>query len=211
MVGQLRGFQLSAYPAISFYGFGGYDSGVCLPSDIVSRFTRVRFKRLLTLRYRFSVYEGTIQAFAYPPISFLGLRGYDSGVCLPSDIVLQFPRVRFGHLLTLPNRMTVLQGTIEPFVCTMYPADFLLNNKKDSISAVLFSACLATSYSHRGKPPTTIGAESLTSLLRHPACDELRISSSASLVQILTYIRTLRSSLPRFLDLLAPPNPPDGR
>ncbi|KEZ48246.1 hypothetical protein AZ46_0220065 [Metabacillus indicus LMG 22858] len=74
---------------------------VCLPSDIDLRFLRVRFGRLLTLRYRFTVWEGTIQAFPYPPILFYGLGGYDSGFSLPSDIVLQFWRVRFRLFLTL--------------------------------------------------------------------------------------------------------------
>ncbi|MGX1193305.1 hypothetical protein RKD52_001857 [Metabacillus sp. SLBN-84] len=104
-----------AYPPTSFCGFRGYDSRVCLPSHIVSRFPGVRFLGLLTLPHRFSVSGGTIHAFAYPPESFLGFRGYDSRVCLPSHIVSRFPRVRFARLLTLPNRFSVSGGTIHAF------------------------------------------------------------------------------------------------
>ncbi len=96
-----------AYPLRSFYGFAGYDSGVCLPSQIVLRFCRARFRRLLTLPDRFTVLLGTILAFAYPPRSFYSFAGYDSGICLPSQIVLQFRRVRFKRFHTLPNRFTV--------------------------------------------------------------------------------------------------------
>ncbi len=101
-----------AYPPTSFYGLRGYDSELCLPSQIVSRFARVRFPRLLTLPDRFTVSEGTVQNFAYPLKSFLGLRGYDSRACLPSHIVLRFARVRFRTLLTLSNRFSVCEGTI---------------------------------------------------------------------------------------------------
>ncbi len=43
------------------------------------------------------------------------------------------------------------------------------SNKKRPVSLLIFSSSfyLATSYSHRGKPPTTIGAESLTSVFEY--------------------------------------------
>ncbi len=41
-----------------------------------------------------------------------------------------------------------------------------------------FFLCLATSYSHRGKPPTTIGAEKLNFRVRHGnGCDLLAIAA----------------------------------
>ena len=49
----------------------------------------------------------------------------------------------------------------------------LLNErkKKNHLSVILFW-CLATSYSHRGKPPTTIGAKELNFRVRHGnGCD----------------------------------------
>ncbi len=103
------------YPPTSFFGLRGYDSRRYLPSDIVFRFARVRFSTLLILTHRFSVCGGTIHAFAYPLRSFLGLRGYDSGLCLPSQIVFRFVRVRFTPLLTLPDRFSVCEGTIHAF------------------------------------------------------------------------------------------------
>ncbi|MGX1195161.1 hypothetical protein RKD52_003713 [Metabacillus sp. SLBN-84] len=104
--------QIFAYPPRSFYGSAGYDSTTCLPSQIVLQFRRVRFNHLLTLPNRFTVSQGTIHALAYPPRLFYSFAGYDSCPCLPFQIVLQFCRVRFNHLLTLPDRFTVLQGTI---------------------------------------------------------------------------------------------------
>ncbi|MGX1193174.1 hypothetical protein RKD52_001726 [Metabacillus sp. SLBN-84] len=101
-----------AYPRRSFLSYRGYDSGRCLPSQIVFRFPRVRFRTLLTLSNRFSVSEGTIHDVAYPRRSFLSYRGYDSGRCLPSQIVFRFPRLRFRTLLTLPDRFSVSEGTI---------------------------------------------------------------------------------------------------
>ncbi|MGX1194440.1 hypothetical protein RKD52_002992 [Metabacillus sp. SLBN-84] len=64
-----------AYPHTSFFGFGGYDSDACLPSQIVLRFWRVRFRRLLTLPDRFTVSEGTIPTLAYPLRSIFGFGG----------------------------------------------------------------------------------------------------------------------------------------
>ncbi len=104
-----------AYPPRSFYGFAGYDSTLCLPSQIVFRFCRVRFPLLLTLSNRFSVLQGAIPALAYPPKSFFGFAGYDSRSCLPSQIVFRFCRVRFWLLLTLPDRFSVLLGKILAF------------------------------------------------------------------------------------------------
>lgn len=76
-IGRLEGTILTfPYPCIPFYGLAGYDSGVSLPSHTVFRFGRVRFRRLLTLAHRFSVWQGTIQTVAYPTISFFSFRGY---------------------------------------------------------------------------------------------------------------------------------------
>ncbi len=104
--GTIRAF---AYPPRSIYSLRGYDSWVCLPSQIVSRFPRVRFARLLTLPDRFSVYEGTIRTFAYPPRSINSLRGYDSSGCLPQNQIQALTSSQFrktkkqlptGQLLT---------------------------------------------------------------------------------------------------------------
>jgi hypothetical protein len=48
--GMIKAF---VYHLISIYGFGGYDLGLCLPSDVI-----------------LSALLGRIQAFAYPLISF---------------------------------------------------------------------------------------------------------------------------------------------
>ncbi len=101
-----------SYPPISLFGFAGYDSDAFLPSNIVIRFCRVRFRRFLTLPYRYSVLQGTIPTLSYPPIPLFGLAGYDSDAFLPSHIVIRFCRVRFRRFLTLPYRYSVLQGTI---------------------------------------------------------------------------------------------------
>ena len=68
----------------------------------------------------------------------------------------------------------ILDFLSSPYSCMC----FLLNNlsifstKKTSISASLSFFCLATSYSHRGKPPTTIGAEELNFRVRNGnGCD----------------------------------------
>ncbi len=66
----------------------------------------------------------------------------------------------------------------------------------------------ATSYSHRGKPPITIGAEELNFRVRPSACDERRISSSSALIPVLAYIircgrRSLVSSISLFLSILS--------
>ncbi len=102
--------QTLPYPPISLFGFAGYDSGVSLPSHIVIRFCGVRFRRFLTLPYRYSVLKGTIQTLSYPPIPLFGFAGYDSGVSLPSHTVIRFSRVRFRRFLTLPYRYSVLQS-----------------------------------------------------------------------------------------------------
>ena len=54
---------------------------------------------------------------------------------------------------------------------------FLFYAKKDTFLGV-FLICLATSYSHRGKPPTTIGAKELNDRVRHGnGCDLFAIAT----------------------------------
>ncbi len=91
---------------------------------------------------------------------------------------------------------------------------FILQTKKHPINGMLFK-CLATSYSHRGKPPTTIGAKELNVRVRHGngcdlfaiatkliTSDDRQISSSASLFLSSRMLDTLRvgpTLLPRTL------------
>ena len=90
----------------------------------------------------------------------------------------------------------------------LLPTELLRNN------IIMYS--LATSYSHRGKPPTTIGAKELNFRVRYGnGCDLFaiitrlfstsntrRITASASLAQSVTYRGTLPHSLVCFLVLL---------
>jgi hypothetical protein len=63
----------------------------------------------------------------------------------------------------------------------IFPYVLRTKTKKEQLPrATLFPICLATSYSHRGSPQ-------LPSALKAAASDERRISSSASLVQILVW------------------------
>ena len=57
-----------------------------------------------------------------------------------------------------------------------YQANLEKNLIKIGVSMMDTPACLATSYSHRGKPPTTIGAEKLNFRVRYGnGCDLLAI------------------------------------
>ena len=54
---------------------------------------------------------------------------------------------------------------------------------RDKIIAPI-GACLATSYSHRGKPPTTIGAEELNFRVRNGnGCDLFAIITRQSIIE----------------------------
>ena len=54
-----------------------------------------------------------------------------------------------------------------------------LDNKKATDFSAAFSYCEATSYSHRGKPPTTIGAKELNFRVRYGnGCDLFAIITS---------------------------------
>ena len=65
--------------------------------------------------------------------------------------------------------------------CVFYQIMTLIKPKKEQLTkSYSFHICLATSYSHRGSPQ-------LPSALKAAASDERRISSSASLVQILVW------------------------
>ncbi len=54
----------------------------------------------------------------------------------------------------------------------------VISNTKKNSPTELFFDCLAASYSHRGKPPTTIGAEKLNFRVRYGnGCDLLAIAA----------------------------------
>ncbi len=148
--------RMFAYPPRSIYGFAGYDSSLCLPSQIDLRFCRVRFNTLLTLPDRFTILQGTIPDFAYPLISFYGFAGYDSPLCLPSQIDLRFCRVRFNTLLTLPDRFTVLQGTIRHFA---YPPRSIYDFAGYDSTLCLPSDIVLRFYRVRVLPPFTKAAK----------------------------------------------------
>ncbi len=92
-----------------------------LPSHTVIRFSGVGSLRFLTLPQRYSVLKGTIPAFPYPPTALFGFEGDDSGVFLLSHTVIRFCRVRFRRFLTLPQRYSVLKGTIQAFSYSPIP------------------------------------------------------------------------------------------
>ncbi|MGX1195085.1 hypothetical protein RKD52_003637 [Metabacillus sp. SLBN-84] len=100
------------YPPKLFFILAGYDSLTCLPSETVFHSGWVRFACLLTLQNCFSIWQGTIRLFAYPPKLFFNLGGYDSLLFLPSKTVFRSDGVRFTALLTLQNCFSFWQGTI---------------------------------------------------------------------------------------------------
>jgi hypothetical protein len=92
----------------------------------------------------------------------------------------------------------------------------IFQHKKKKMDFIHLPHCLATSYSYRGRPPTTIGAEELNFRVRYGnGCDlfaiitrpsffdKHRISSSVLSLRYSRMCNTLRSSKLHFLDLLA--------